>query len=255
MPPPGYNEIVRWAILLLASIYAHSILRLLRYLVRQMQKLPWNTEQAYLWKLCRRLPVSNGNYRKESEIYSFEGKFQGRDITIVYRYGLKYRKDLQIHLAVTQKFWLRLLPSAEMAAGFQMDSDQPKAARQFLKNSFVENEIQQLSPLDRLEIHKGRIKAIFIQDSNRRWDNSRMDGVLNHLHRFAHFYELEAQLVKVWFSVPSDMICPYCREHMDRTLTPISQCDKCGVRLHQTCWLENGQCTTWGCASTSSHPH
>jgi len=41
-------------------------------------------------------------------------------------------------------------------------------------------------------------------------------------------------------------ICPYCRFPIMRG-DRVTVCTVCGIPHHQSCWYENGRCTTYGC--------
>ena len=49
-------------------------------------------------------------------------------------------------------------------------------------------------------------------------------------------------------SLPTSLICPYCRELIDEAYS----CPTCSTPHHSDCWNENGGCTVFGCPSA---PH
>lgn len=48
-------------------------------------------------------------------------------------------------------------------------------------------------------------------------------------------------------------ICPYCKSMMTEN-DEIVVCSKCGMPHHRQCWIENTQCTTFGCDGAMSSP-
>ena len=44
-------------------------------------------------------------------------------------------------------------------------------------------------------------------------------------------------------------ICPYCRAEL-KDFDSIVICSKCGMPHHKECWIENQECTTFGCDGT-----
>ena len=54
-------------------------------------------------------------------------------------------------------------------------------------------------------------------------------------------------------SLPNANICPYCSTEItsrDRVI----YCEKCGIPHHESCWRENGGCTTYGCTGRIGSP-
>lgn len=215
---------------------------------------------SYFLTLCRSLP--KGKYHVDRGVYIHEGQFLGKEIKIEYRCGPRNRtrRELQISIPVIQKFWLRLLEQGHESdhheeitindevfdSRFIIHSDQPQIAIEFLTRPFIRNELPQFSQIKRLEFYRGRLKVILSGRLEVEMKPADFGRIMNFLARLADDYELQASLLKMLPIRTTDSFCPYCREKFMRK-TGIKQCSRCGATLHQDCWNENGQCTTWGC--------
>lgn len=215
---------------------------------------------SYFLSLCRSLP--KGKYGAHGGTYIHQGQFLGKEILVEYVCGTREpdRRELHITIPVIQKFWLRLLAQnfesdfrEEISiedevfdSKFIIHSDQPQIAIEFLRRPFISNELPHFSQIKRLEFYRGHLKAVLLGRHAAELKVSEFGRIMNFLARLADDYELQASLLKMLPVQASHSICPYCRESFTRK-TGLKQCGRCGALLHQDCWNENGQCTTWGC--------
>jgi Prokaryotic RING finger family 1 len=208
---------------------------------------------------------------------SYEGNYQGRQVQIDYRYrSILHRnqskklaigliEELEIRLPVVQKFWLRILPQLTESdereeiiiekelfdRAFRIYSNQREAATEFLKSTLVQEQFRTLPiSIDRLEIHQGWFKALFVQPQERDFKRSDLESVLNNLILLITVYEGQSYRLRVKMMEVTG-VCPYCRSEMNENDT-IVECQQCATRLHKACWEENKQCTTWGCNSVEA---
>ena len=212
--------------------------------------------------------------RKARGSYEFSGQCSQRRMIIEYFYRWRKQWDLQIDAApderleirfpVIQKFWLRMIldPDHEMQKDaillgnpaldslYLIHSNQPEAAREFLSSQTALQDLRRLlCPFDRLEIHQGWGKAEFYFPVRRKFDRMHLELAVEALARLFSEYEAHSKLViEATFSM--EVRCPYCRELFAESPGKIRKCVQCGAEVHESCWTENRQCTTWGCQST-----
>lgn len=238
-------------------------------------------QQRYLQGVAHRL---NGKFERTTSLleqivkargfYQFVGQHLQRPLTIRYFYRWNRLRDvvpghapdewLEVQFALIQKFWLRMildpdhgseveeetLGIPELDSLYVIHTNQPAAAREFLSNQPALQDLRRLPfPFHRLEIHKGWGKAEFHFPARRRFGSIHVELAVGALARLFGEYEKRSTLVIVAQASPETR-CPYCREPLGSALQQTVQCLQCGVRLHQICWNENKQCTTWGCEST-----
>jgi hypothetical protein len=205
---------------------------------------------------------------------SYEGIQQDRRILVEYRYRPIFQRnrvnhftiglidELEVQIPVIQKFWLRMTPQtteSEERGEIQIDkelfdrafrifSNQREAAREFLQSSILQQKLRDLPiPFDRLEIHQGWLRVLFLQPREKGLRRSGFETILDHLVLLCVAYERQSYSVQVKM-IEISSVCPYCREEMNQK-DPIVECELCSTRLHKVCWDENRQCTTWGCDS------
>lgn len=223
-------------------------------------------KESFLRAICEGIPGSckiHLGFRRN--ICRFRGKFAGRDLLIEYRFRLLARKrpqrdELEIHVPVIQKFWLRLLVrspnfqieeelfSEEEVPGseFLAHSNQPEAARQFLETTEIAEQLAKLGPISRLEIYRGTFKALYQKLPDHLYRSTFQDE-LEAIVRIVDAYE--RQLALKLITVPVNQSCPYCRERLNPDTENVVKCSQCLTRLHKGCWNDNRHCTTWGCTS------
>jgi hypothetical protein len=175
--------------------------------------------------------------------------------------------ELEIRFPVVQKFWLRLLqqhqdetPVDELVTGVpQLDksyvihANQITTAKDFLKRPVVSDRIMKFPiPLDRLEIYKGFLKGVIAQPYRQRIRREEFEKTVQLLLDLIDVYEHQQMENLQILQSEGDRSCPYCRGIFDADSDSIVKCVRCGTSLHQQCWQENGQCTTWGCTSTAA---
>ena len=170
---------------------------------------------------------------------------------------------LEFRFALTQKFWLRLLPSKdgkpvdnEIQVGqeqidsrFIIHSDQPEIAKAFLTDPQVVEAIAHLDKVDKLEIYRGTLKGVAMAPEIVRLNARDVDWIFDVLARFKALYEGQLFAMRMLHTLSSKTICPFCREGLRRDEGIIVTCSECGAQHHLECWRENRQCTTWGCQS------
>lgn len=239
------------------------------------------TQQRYLGTICggqigkfRQTTNLMEQVRKARGSYEFSGQCSQRRMIIEYFYRWRKQWDLQIDAApderleirfpVIQKFWLRMIldPDHEMQKDaillgnpaldslYLIHSNQPEAAREFLSSQTALQDLRRLlCPFDRLEIHQGWGKAEFYFPVRRKFDRMHLELAVEALARLFSEYEAHSKLViEATFSM--EVRCPYCRELFAESPGKIRKCVQCGAEVHESCWTENRQCTTWGCQST-----
>lgn len=208
--------------------------------------------------------------------YQFAGQTLQRPMLVGYSYRWKRMWEIQsdppseerlnIHFPLIQKFWLRMIldpgrrtQKEEVILGhpeldylYVIHSNQTEIAREFLTSQSALIDLQRFPyPLDRLEIHKGWGKAEFHFPARRKFDRVQLAIAVEALARFFSDYETRGKLLIV-ISPSQDARCPYCREPFADGSSKIVQCGQCHARIHDACWNENKQCTTWGCNSTAA---
>ncbi len=184
-----------------------------------------------------------------------------------YMPGWHLNGELEIRVPLVQKFWLRLLrqqedetPVDELIIGIpQLDknyvihANQVQMAENFLTRPVVLDCIIRFPfKLDRLEVYKGFLKAVIAQPYQQRIVREEFENTVQLLLDLIDVYE--HQPVENFHVLQSagDRSCPYCRGFLDSAKDSIVKCVRCGTSLHQQCWQENKQCTTWGCTSESA---
>jgi hypothetical protein len=234
--------------------------------------------EVYLRQICSGLLLGRPQRQKRpSELaagwrqYSYEGIYQDRPVIADYRYRSDWRNrdfkdELEIRIQVIQKFWLRMVPqhSKDDLPGeivlnqqlfdraFRIFANQQEAATEFLESRIIQERFQMLPlPIDRLEIHRGWLTALFVQPRERRMMRTDFESILNHLILLTVAYERQSYRMEIIRKLESQDLCPYCRSSMLEQETVV-ECAQCSTRLHKACWDENKQCTTWGCNSVES---
>jgi hypothetical protein len=221
--------------------------------------------KSYLMKLCRYLPIK-GSYRHSNGSYVYTSELSNKPYQVFYHCAGKDKSkhELEIRIAVTQKFWLRLLPQTDeselhdelilddpkMDPRFVIHSDQPEVAQAFLKTPFIRTELLRLPDSPRLEIYRGLLTLVFLGPQQTGIKISEFENTLNFLVLFAGFYEAQTLPVKILPRIQHRSLCPYCREKLDDAPDHIHLCPRCGVAMHLECWKDNAQqCCTWGCGN------
>jgi hypothetical protein len=172
--------------------------------------------------------------------------------------------ELEIRIPLVQKFWLRLLQQHEdetavnelvtgisqLDKSYVIHANQIEMAQDFLKRSSVLDRIMKLPvPFDRVEIYKGFLKAVITQPYKLRLRREEFENSVMIFLDLIDVYEHQPAAHFHLLPTGSDRSCPFCRGLFDAGAELIVKCVQCGTSLHQQCWQENGQCTTWGCAS------
>lgn len=224
------------------------------------------TNEGFLQALCEGIPGNfTRNFGFRRNICRFRGKFAGKNILIEYRFRLFARErrlpdELEIHVPVVQKFWLRLIArspnfpieeelfSEEEVPGspYLAHSNQPEAAHQFLVTPEIVEQAARLGPVTRLEIYRGTLKALYQKVPDHLYRHTFQEA-LEAIIRIVDAYE--RQLTLKLTLVRATELCPYCRERLNPETETIVMCSQCDTRVHQACWNENRHCTTWGCTS------
>jgi hypothetical protein len=228
-------------------------------------------QEKYLETICAGL---SGKFRSVGNLwekistrkgsYQFVGQYSQRSFIIEYFYRWKTDERLEVRFPVIQKFWLRFilepahspqpeeitLGIPELDVFYVIHSNQPQAAKEFLRSQIALVDLQRLKTrFDRLEIHHGWGKAEFYSPAKRGFDRGHLELVLESLARFFSNYESQSKVV-VAIEISRDERCPYCRGMIAKANQRIIKCSQCGSHIHENCWKENKQCTTWGCEST-----
>jgi hypothetical protein len=175
--------------------------------------------------------------------------------------------ELEIRVPLVQKFWLRLLPQQqdetaadelitgipELDRKYVIHANQSENAEDFLKRPAVRDRITQFPlVIDRLEIYKGFLKAVINQPFTQRLMREEFEQIVQALLDIVDVYEHQPSETLQLHQTGGEQSCPYCRGMFEATKEVIVECVQCGTVLHQQCWQENGQCTTWGCASVKA---
>jgi hypothetical protein len=209
--------------------------------------------------------------------YRFNGRSLQRTMILQYFYGwtglfdliprIAPEERLEIRFPVVQKFWLRMIldpnhsydPDAvqtndpEMNRLYIIHSNHPEAAKNFLATQGTFPDLRLNHPLDRLEIHQGWGMAEFFFPAHRNFGRTHLELLSSWLSRFLSDYESQSKIVLA-ITISGDARCPYCREPLESSAEKVIQCIRCGAKLHENCWKENKQCTTWGCESSVASP-
>jgi hypothetical protein len=211
--------------------------------------------------------------RERRGCYRFAGLSLNRPYRVSYFYRWKNAwkllprtapdERLEIQFSVIQKFWVRLildpnhssredevlLGIPELDSLYVVHASQPEAARDFFSNQPALQDLRRLPfAFDRLEIHKGVGTAEFHFPARRHFSGIHLELAVEALARLFIEYENRSTLVISILS-SQDTQCPYCRESFGNAQSETVQCMQCAAVIHQACWNENKQCTTWGCQS------
>ena len=210
--------------------------------------------------------------------FIYGGVFEGRKVEVHYSYRVSFRwprpeeppglwtvrDELEIRIPVIQKFWLRMLPQATeeeyreeiivdqdaFDRTYRIHANQREAATEFLQSRVIQERFQKLPiSVDRLEIHQGWLKALFLQPKERQMKRSGFESILDHLILLTVAYERQSYRLEIKADQEISSLCPFCRSEMMKNEVVV-ECVQCSTPLHEACWKENKQCTTWGCNST-----
>jgi Prokaryotic RING finger family 1 len=213
--------------------------------------------ESFLDEICSGiLTITKRRFRTVYFSYISHLKFQERNITLTFHYrpwemvGSK-NEELEITAPLIQKFWLRLLARSASEPEPLMDSNQPEAAQEYLNQPEIQTHWNALGPFQKLEIHRGKLWAIYRNPGNY-FTSEALQETLSTLLQLVFFYEQQSSLRLI--EVPAGELCPFCRGTLDSREEPIFRCRQCGTRLHESCWRDNGHCTTWGCTSMDASP-
>jgi hypothetical protein len=200
---------------------------------------------------------------------------RNRQVFVEFRYrnlppknsGLFNRRidgELEIRIPLVQKFWLRLLQQNEDEAAtdeiitklpeldkhYVIHATQEEAAIDFLKRPSVHDWLLRFPIFpDRLEIYKGFLRAVINQPYTQKIRREEFEAVVNILLDLADVYGNQQVAAFHVIAETGTQSCPYCRGIFDPSTESIVKCLQCGTLIHEQCWQENGQCTTWGCSS------
>lgn len=239
----------------------------------------WNLilrQETFLEGLCYHLGAGRyqrSRLQRSTRAYSFSGRILGRQFVVAYRYrpkGFRFpfsvHGELEIQMPVLQKFWLRMLArqdDAEQPESMTVHDDlidslysvhcnQPEAGLKFLESPAAQSAFRSFRhPFNKLEIHRGWLKITYNYEVLQEFVTGDLEYVLDILVPMINAYEEQAALLKAAIIIAAaDEICPYCRGELDTRKDSVVSCTQCRTRLHEACWKENGQCTTWGCRST-----
>src|SRR5262245_40418652 len=175
---------------------------------------------------------------------------------------------LEIRIPIKQKFWLRIHrdlladeDTVEVKVGidwidteYVIQTNQLDAADDFLRKFTVQELLSRFpSRFDKLEIIHGEICLLLYHPQSWGLERPLFDEMLQQLLSFAQLYE-DHQRIDVQIEITTSFSrCPYCRTSFDKGSSEnVVQCLDCSTRLHEACWNENLQCTTWGCKSTAT---
>lgn len=172
---------------------------------------------------------------------------------------------LEMRIPLKQKFWLRLNrqklqedDSDEIRSGvpeldreYVIHTNQSDAAEDFLRRMSVRKYLSNFPcTFERLEIVHGELSVTIHQPRIWQMKPQHLADLLKNLFGIIYEYQEHHIIALRITATKSEYRCPYCRTTFDENSGPIIQCKNCGTRLHEACWNENGQCTTWGCRST-----
>jgi hypothetical protein len=205
----------------------------------------------------------------ESVHYS-AGIHRKRSLDLIYkRTSADIKESLEIRIPVQQKFWLRMNrkrlqeeDADEIQTGhawldreYVIHTNHKEAAEDFLQRHSVKEHFAKFPcTFDRLEIVHGEM--ILTLNDPRLWNMRphHLTSLLGKLESIITDYE-DHKLITLQIAAPQGTSrCPYCRSTFDDLLGNVIRCSQCSTRLHESCWNENQQCTTWGCRSTEKAP-
>lgn len=238
----------------------------------------WNLifrQETNLRDLCYHLAgeYTRSRWSRRGRAYIFSGRFLGRQFTVIYRVRWRslsaYSSELEIQLPVIQKFWLRFmfralhrdefdsmedLPiGAEIHPVYVVNSNQDEAAKRFLESNAVQTAFQNFRlSFSKMEIYRGWLKVTFSHDAVKAFLPGDIEYFLNLLIPMIAVYEEHTLGRTIVIAETPSAICPYCREELKAARHGVVACTQCQTQLHEACWKENGQCTTWGCKSVTT---
>lgn len=194
----------------------------------------------------------------------FEGKYKKRHLFVQYSYtrdrlGNAGSQELEVQLMVAQKFWLRLRETKKVSdpssvivrrkqgnRSYTMHSNDNAAALHFLNDPVVRKPLEILPLLfDKLEIYRGWLRILFRSFHFLNMTSQEVVATLEGFAGILPFYETWAGGFKMNVSNSSSE-CPFCKEDLNPTEL-LWTCPRCKTSMHDACWRQNGQCTTWGC--------
>jgi hypothetical protein len=221
--------------------------------------------------LCIKLPPGNFSEDLKSAsrdcVHTFKTNWQGA-VPVTVR--SKFKREERINLSVPdrlefaikciQKFWLRLVlrrkesfPENEIQCNvewldqrYAIHTNSAEAAKSYLGNEKVHTNLHKLG-VNRLEFHQGLLTFTLTRDGGHSFSDNDVTEAISSAMELIQIYEAGSPVRILTSSLIQ--VCPYCRENLCEN--PSATCADCGTRLHSLCFQENGQCTTWGCNSTS----
>jgi hypothetical protein len=214
------------------------------------------------------IPATDSSSNDSRVIEYCQGTFKNRPLRLNYLFNKEQPEQseiLEIRIPVQQKFWLRMNrqrlqeeDADEIQTGhrwldreYVIHTNHKEAAESFLKRYSVWQHFSKFPcTFDKLEIVNGELVVILNDPRLWKMRASHLESLLNRLHLIATDYE-DNRFITMQISSPQGKSrCPYCRNPFDEVSGTAIQCSACSTRLHESCWTENQQCTTWGCRST-----
>jgi hypothetical protein len=202
------------------------------------------------------------------EVNYAKGVYRKRGLRLSFRKtSAELNEVLEIRIPIQQKFWLHMNrqrlqeeDADEIQTGhawldreYVIQTNHKEAAEDFLRRHSVKIHFSQFPcTFDRLEIIHGEM--ILTLNDPRLWKMQpyHLTSLLEKLNVIITDYE-DHKLITLQISAPQGTSrCPYCRSSFEDSLGNVIRCNQCSTRLHESCWNENQQCTTWGCRSTVS---
>jgi hypothetical protein len=134
---------------------------------------------------------------------------------------------------------------------YVIHTNQREAAEDFLRRYSVQKHISKFPcTFEKLEIIHGEVCLTLHEPRVWGMRASHLAVLLKELLVVIKQYE-EHQLISIQIAVTQNSTrCPYCRGPFDEASGVTIRCQNCFTVLHELCWNENAQCTTWGCRST-----
>ncbi|HSE42120.1 MAG TPA: GAF domain-containing protein [Acidobacteriota bacterium] len=232
------------------------------------QREPKNTR--FFKSLCSHL---EGVYERSTvdavEIEHFAFRLGKRPVLIHYRFEKKEIEALEIRIRLRQKFWLLLNRQKSIREkddeifsdvkwlddSYVIQSNQPEAAKDFLQRLSVQKHLRNFPcSFDKLEIVRGEICMMLYEPSLWKMNHSHFNSLIMELKQIVEEYEQHEIIVLRVFPISAISHCPYCRNSFDQPSDMLLCCKNCHTQIHESCWNENGQCTTWGCLSATAIP-
>jgi hypothetical protein len=221
----------------------------------------WPDDEEYLSKLCTPIlavPFQEGDYT------FYVTTIKRRKASLKYFHDTK-PKILQISIAVTQKFWLRIVPQIGqdlpdevriqdklLDSKFRIHSDQQQMALRILNSPSVSKEFRDLHPFNSFEINKGKATYVLHNPRDTGFLHHAFQETLNRLSNIIDVYEQQKLDLFIEVLQTDSSICPYCREDLDANEETKVICNLCRTAHHESCFKENKQCTTWGCLASEN---